>query len=71
MPHTAVGLINLWIFDRKMRSDELLADPRAVVLTAPPGTDPVQHGGRGGRGRRGRGGRRGQGRRGGGGMDVD
>lgn len=55
-----------------MRSDELLADPRAVVLTAPPGTDPLEyanHRGRGRRGRGGGGGRRGRGRRGG--MDLD
>lgn len=51
--------------NRKMRSDELLNDPRAVVLTIPPGVDPSEYAPRG-RGRRGgrggrswRGGRRG------------
>lgn len=53
-----------------MRSDELLSDPRAQVLTVPPGVDPAEYeaarGGWRGRGRRGRGGR-GGGRRGRGG----
>ncbi|KAH8115460.1 hypothetical protein DFH11DRAFT_1589777 [Phellopilus nigrolimitatus] len=66
----------------KMRSDELLADPRAHVLTAPPGTNTEEYeqrwsrGGRGGgRGARwargGRGARRAQGRRTGTAMDTD
>lgn len=42
---------------RRMRSDDLLNDPRAVVLTIPPGVDPAEYAPRGGRG----------GRRGGGG----
>ncbi|THH06977.1 hypothetical protein EW145_g3709 [Phellinidium pouzarii] len=53
----------------KMRSDELLSDPRAQVLVVPPGVDPAEYEQQGGRGRgrasRGRGGRRGRGRRGG------
>ena len=36
----------------KMGSDELLNDPRAVVLTIPPGVDPAEYAPRG-RGRRG------------------
>ncbi|KAF9268694.1 hypothetical protein L218DRAFT_852279 [Marasmius fiardii PR-910] len=56
----------------KMRSDALIADPRAHVLIAPPGANPkdyTQAPGRrsGGRGR----GRRGRGGRGGGRMDVN
>lgn len=70
-----------------MRSDSLIhADPRAQVLVAPPGTNPVDYlspsseprGGGGGGGRRGgfgrgRGGRRGKrgGNSGNGQMDVD
>ena len=55
-----------------MRSDELLADPRAQVLIAPPGTESDSWGRGRGRGRRGgggsgRGGRRGRGGR----MDID
>ena len=49
-----------------MRSDELLSDPRAQVLTVPPGVDPAEYQDRGswrGRGRRGRGGGRGGGGR--------
>ncbi|KAI5118959.1 hypothetical protein M0805_009370 [Coniferiporia weirii] len=60
----------------KMRSDGLLSDPRAQVLTIPPGVDPVEYEQRrGGRGRgqwsRGRGGRKMRGRRTGNGMVVD
>jgi len=59
----------------KMRFDDLLQDPRAQVLVAPPGTDPSEYGQRGPGGRRGRGGRggrRGRGRRRGGStMDLD
>ncbi|ESK93637.1 hypothetical protein Moror_1535 [Moniliophthora roreri MCA 2997] len=55
----------------KMRSDALVADPRAQVLVAPPGANPKdytqQAARRGGRGR----GRRGGGRGRGGRMDVD
>lgn len=47
---------------RKMRSDELLADPRAQVLTVPPGIDPAEYEARGPRGRRGGRGNGGRGR---------
>ncbi|KAI5890311.1 uncharacterized protein SCHCODRAFT_02631467 [Schizophyllum commune H4-8] len=59
----------------KLRSDSIVkSDPRASVMTAPPGADPADYAHRGGRGRRGggrnkrgRGGKRGGGAR----MDVD
>jgi len=52
----------------KMRSDDLLNDPRAQVVTSIPG-DPPSRGS--GRGRGGRGGRRGRGRRGAPGAKMD
>jgi len=60
--------------NRKLRSDSIIKeDPRAQVLVAPPGSNPVEYMGRGvrrGRGR-GRNGRRG-GRQGGAGkMEID